>query len=58
MITNQTEQFYSYLHVFDIVSYVSLSLEGSNLVLAWHTPDTLIRSQSPFWLPIVWCNPP
>ena len=36
---------------------MSLTLDNSNLVLAWHTPDMLIRSQSPFWSPIVWRNP-
>ena len=57
MLTNQTQQPYPYPHIFYIACHMSLFLDGSNLVLVWHTPDILIQSQLPFWSPIVWCNP-
>ena len=55
VLTNQTQQ--PYPHVLDIARHMLLSLDGISLLLAWHTPDILIRSQSTFWSPIVWCYP-
>ena len=50
MLTNQTQQLYP--HILGISCHMPLSLDGSDLVIAWHAPDILIRSESPFWPPI------